>query len=87
MSELFEKALADVPQWIMDCPVFCDWLQFKGETYFGILNYEASLKARKPMVDLSYCATRAMNGIVLLTVQYDKKKFTRSPLAREPENE
>jgi len=82
----FDKALADIPKWIFNCPVVYDWCRFKGETYFGILNLEASLKARKPMIDLSYCATRAMNGIILLTVQYDKKKFSPSPLANSPGN-
>jgi len=85
MNEI-DKPLADVPPWILNCPVIADWCEYKGETYFGMLNYEASLKARKPMIDLSYCATRAFNGIVLLTVQYDKKKFSASPLANSPGN-
>lgn len=70
----------DIPQWILNCPVAANWLEYKGETYFGMLNYERSISARRPMIDLSYCATRAFNGIVLQTVAYDKKKFKKSRL-------
>ena len=75
-----DKTLADVPKYIMDCPVFSNWIEYKDETYFAILNYEQSIKSHRPMIDLSYCATRAMNGIVMKTVRYDKNKFKKSPL-------
>lgn len=81
----FDVALSTIPQFIIDCPVVCEWLEYKGETYFGILDYERSLKAKKPMIALSYCATRAMNGCVLKTVQYDKKHFKTSRLATKQE--
>lgn len=55
--------------------VVADWCIYKGKTYFSMINVERSIEAKKPMVDLSYCATRAMNNIVIKTVQYDKKKF------------
>jgi hypothetical protein len=68
----------DIPAFILRCPVYCQWLKYKGETYFGMLNYERSIDANRPMIDLSYCATRAFNGIVMNTVAYDKKKFKES---------
>lgn len=64
-------------------PVFCDWVEFKGETVFVMVNYQVTLKAKKPMMDISYCATQALNGIVLKTVQWDKNKFKPSRLARD----
>lgn len=76
----FDNALTDVPNWIMDCPVYANWTEYKGETYFGILNFDRSLKARRPMIDLSLCATRAMNGVVIKTVQYSEKHFKKSRL-------
>jgi hypothetical protein len=78
----FDKILAGVPKYILECPISAQWLEFKGETYFGMLNYEASLKARRCMIDLSYCATRAFNGIVIKTVQYSGKHFKKSKLER-----
>ncbi len=71
----------DVPEYILRCPVFYDWCVFKGETYFGMLNYERSIKARRPMIDLAYCATQGFNGTVQKTVAYSKKHFSKSHLA------
>lgn len=70
-----------IPEWIWNCPIVFDWTEFKGETYFGMLNYERSVKARRPMIDLAYCATAGMNGSVIKTVQYSKKNFKRSRLS------
>jgi hypothetical protein len=81
-KKIFGYALADTPKYILECPVSAQWLEFKGETYFGMLNYEASLKARRCMIDLSYCATRAFNGVVIKTVQYSGKHFKKSRLER-----
>lgn len=76
----FEEALAEVPKYILDCPISANWIEFKNETYFAMLNYERSVKAKRAMVDLSYCATRAFNGVVIKTVQYSKSNFKESPL-------
>lgn len=70
-----------IPSYILNCPVCFDWTVYKGETYFGMLNYERSIAARRPMIDLAYCATMGMNGVILKTVQYSVKHFTKSPLA------
>lgn len=75
------KELKDVPEFILNCPVSFDWLTYKGETFFGGLNYDRSIKANRPMIDLYYCATTAMCGCVIKTVQYDKKHFGESNLA------
>lgn len=80
MKSDFDKAVDQIPKWIMDCPISANWLEYKGETYFGIINYERSVTAKRAMIDLSYCATRAMNGVVLLTVHYSKKHFKKSRL-------
>jgi hypothetical protein len=64
-------------------PIIFDWVEFKGETMFAGFNYEASEKAGKPMFDMFYCATRALNHCVLFTTQYDKNKFKPSKLSTE----
>ena len=61
-------------------PVCMDWVNYKGQDVVIQWNYEATKKARKPMVDLSYCMTKALNQLVLKTVQWDKSKFSPSKL-------
>jgi len=56
-------------------PFEMDWISYKGEVCVGSFNWEASKKAKRPMIDISYCLTKALNGIHLQTVQYDKNKF------------
>ena len=64
-------------------PFVFDWCEYKGETLFAGFNYEASEKAGKPMFDMFYCATRALNHVVLFTTQFDKSKFQPSKLSKE----
>lgn len=64
-------------------PLVFDWVEFKGETVFAGFNYDASIRARKPMMDIFYCATRALNHVVLFTTQWDKNKFKSSLLGHE----
>jgi hypothetical protein len=65
----------NIDKMFLKLPVVWDWYKFKGEVFFVGINREATIKAKKPMMDLHYCATKALNGIVLKTVQWDKKKF------------
>jgi hypothetical protein len=69
-----------VTKMLMRLPVVFDWVEFKGETVFIGANYEATKKAKKPMVDIFYCATQALNHNVLFTTQWDKKNFKPSEL-------
>jgi len=57
-----------------------EWVNFKGENVVIQWNLEATKKARKPMVDISHCLTKALNNIVIKTVQWDKSKFKPSNL-------
>lgn len=68
-----------IPDYIKKCPLAFDWCEYKGETYFGALNLERSLKARRAMIDLSYCATKALNEIILKTVMWNPAKFNLNP--------
>lgn len=65
---------------LLRLPIACEWCEYKGETYVAQINYEATVKAKKPMMDLSYCMTKAHNQIILKTVQWDKNKFKPSRL-------
>ncbi len=64
----------------MKLPIVLDWVKYKGETCVAQINYEATEKAGKPMMDISYCMTRAINNTILETVQWDKSKFKPSHL-------
>ncbi len=57
------------------CPFVWEWCKFKGETFFATLNYESSLKQNRVMLDLCYCATTALNNIVLKTIPYSPGNF------------
>lgn len=65
----------NIDNMLLKLPVVWDWHKYKGEVFFVGINYERTIKAKKPMMDLHYCATKALNGIVLKTVQFDKNKF------------
>jgi len=64
---------------LLKLPVVWDWYLYNGEQVFVGLNYEASKKANRAMMDIHYCATKALNGIVLKTVRFDKNKFKPLP--------
>ncbi len=68
---------------LMRLPFSFDWIEYKGEDVVGQINYEATVKAKKPMIDISYCMTQALNQNILYTVQYDKSKFKPSRLGIE----
>lgn len=52
-----------------------DWAQYKNENVFIDANLAATHRAKKPMFNICYCATEAMNGTILYVAQYDKNKF------------
>ena len=64
-----------VDKMLMKLPIFDGWVFFKGEKYYTQVNFDATVKAKKPMMDLFYCATTCLNHAVLFTTQYDKNKF------------
>jgi hypothetical protein len=82
-----EQLVAEIPprmnRMLLKLPIVFDWVEFKGETVFAGINYAASDKAGKPMMDIFYCATRALNHVVLFTTQWDKSKFSPSRLSSE----
>lgn len=70
----------DINKSLSKLPISFDWVNYKGVNVVAQINFEATQKARKPMVDISYCLTKAFNGVVLKTVQWDKSKFKPSIL-------
>ncbi len=72
-----------VTNMLLRLPIVFDWVKFKGETVFMGINYERTIKSKKPMVDIFYCATEALNDKVLFTTQWDKNKFAPSHLGQQ----
>jgi hypothetical protein len=72
-----------IARMVKKLPIVFDWVEFKGETMFAGFNYDRSLEAGKPMFDMFYCATRALNHCALFTTQFDKNKFKPSRLGTE----
>lgn len=69
-----------IDRMLLRLPIVDGWVRFKGETFYTSMNYDATVKAKKPMMDIFYCATTCLNHAVLKTVQWDKKKFLPSHL-------
>ncbi len=61
-------------QCIKDCPIFSDWVTYYGKTYYAECDYAKSKELNKPVFNLAYCATVAMNEIWVKTgVVYSKR--------------
>lgn len=60
------------------CPIVFDWVEVDSEVGFGQINYEKSYKTGKLLIDISYCATRAINQNIERTILYnpDRIKLT-----------
>lgn len=70
-----EIDISDVLRMTERLPIVLDWCEYKGEVVVAQFNYDRTIRARKPMFDLSYCMTKALNQVILQTVQWDKNKF------------
>lgn len=78
--EAISKMNQRIEKMIDRMPFVLDWVNYKGEDCVAEINIEATIKANRPMIDISYCMTKALNGVVLKTVRWDKKKFKPSRL-------
>lgn len=81
-----ENTLSDMESYefrLLDkLPICMDWVKFKGEDVVAIWNFEATGKAGRPMVDIAYCMTKALNGVFFKTVRWDKR-FSPSKLGKQ----
>jgi hypothetical protein len=68
-----------VPKYLLKVPFCNDWVEYKGEVFFAMIDFEKSLKCHRPIIDLCYCATAGLiNGRVLKTVNYQAEHFKPS---------
>jgi hypothetical protein len=71
--------MESLPKFLEKCELWSDWVEYKGKVYYGQVNYDQSIKSKRVMIDLSYCATKAMNNIIEKTVRFDRGKFNLNP--------
>lgn len=64
-----------IDKMLMKLPIFDGWVNYKGKRCYAQVNLNATVKAKKPMMDIFYCATQCLNHAVLFTTQWDKNKF------------
>lgn len=71
------------PEWLNRCPIGCfDWVIYKRKIYCADLDWEASIKINKPVFNLAFCITKAMNECWLKTgVVYENKNIKLTKLA------
>ncbi len=62
-----------IPDWLTPDVIVFDWCRYNGEVYFSSLNWDESERRQKPVIDLAYCATKAINGIFLKQRCWSKK--------------
>lgn len=70
-----DELVKDVPEWLIVVPYWMNWVYYKGDKCVASVNYEKSLRAHRPIMDIHYCMTRAMNNIVERTVNWNPEHF------------
>jgi hypothetical protein len=66
-----------LPKYLDECWLINGWCKYKDEVFFASFNYEQSEKHQKPIFDLAYCATKAMNEIFIKRVKWNTKHFEK----------
>ena len=64
-----------IDKMLMKLPIFDGWVNFKGKKFYAQVNFDATVRAKKPMMNIFYCATQCLNHAVFFTTQWDKNKF------------
>jgi hypothetical protein len=67
---------ANIDKMFSKLPIIMDWCSYKGEIVVAQINYDETIRVGRPMMDISYCMTRALSQNIMYTVQFDKKKFS-----------
>lgn len=77
VEQHFKGKLSPLELKLANCPYVFDWCKYKGKVYFAALNYDKSMQAQHPIIDLHYCATAALNNnLIEKTVRYNPKNFS-----------
>jgi hypothetical protein len=67
-----------VPEFLRDDRIpIMEWVKYKGEVCVADLDYEKSIKAHRPLINIHYCMTKAHNGTVIKTVNFKPEHFQK----------
>lgn len=70
-----------IPEYLQDEKLpWMIWVNYKGEDCVACVNYEKSIACGRPIIDISYCMTKAMNNNVMFSVNFNTDHFTKSKL-------
>lgn len=70
-----------IPEYLQDDKLpWMQWANYKGDDCVACVNYEKSISCGRPIIDISYCMTKAMNNNVMFSVNFDPEHFTKSKL-------
>lgn len=56
------------------------WVKYKDEDCVACVNVEKSLACNRPIIDISYCMTKAHNGNIMFSVNFIEDHFKPSKL-------
>lgn len=72
---------ANLPKYLLgeNLP-WMQWVRFNSVECVATVNIERSLKAKRAMIDIHYCMTKALNNIVEQTVKFNPRSFQKSKL-------
>lgn len=72
---------ADIPEFLKDDRLpWLKWVKYKDEECVADVDYQKSLKAHRPIINIHYCMTKAMNNCILKTVNFNPQYFSKSEL-------
>lgn len=65
-----------LPKYLQDdrLPVL-EWVNYKGEDCVADIDYGKSMRAHRPIINIFYCMTKACNGNILKTVNFNPVLF------------
>jgi len=69
----------DIPKYLQDDRLpWMKWVQYKGEECVADVDYQKSMKAHRPIINIHYCMTKALNGVIEETVNFKPEFFKPS---------
>ncbi len=70
------ELLKDIPAFLLDERIpWMKWVKYRGETCVADLDYEKSIRAHRPIINIHYCMTKALNGVIEQTVNFKPEYF------------
>ncbi len=66
----------EIPDFLKDERIpFMKWVKYKGELCVADIDIEKSMKCHRPIINIHYCMTEALNGIIEQTVNFKPEYF------------